>query len=76
VELFASVRPCSVTVSFNFRFLDEVSGKETAFPFVVLVLLLSPGDSSSGAGRLSEAIFELSACAELGLLIYYLSRDG
>lgn len=76
MELFASVRPCSVTVSFNFRFLDGVSGKEAAFPFVVLALLLSPGDSSSEAGKLSEAIFELSACAELGRVIYYLSRDG
>lgn len=64
MELFASVRPFSVTVSFNFRFLDEASGRGLGCPFAVLALLLGPEDVSSGVGRPPEAMFEQSALAE------------
>jgi hypothetical protein len=71
VELFASVRPCSVAVSFNFRFLDVTSGKGGGCerdPSVNLGLLL--GLELSPSGTLSPSVEILSLLlAQNSLLI-------
>jgi hypothetical protein len=78
VEFFTSVRPCSVTVSFNFRFLDEVTGIELnskSCSFEILELLLGLGESSSGTGCCSEAMLVWSACAGLVFVLIRASLE-
>jgi hypothetical protein len=64
VELLASVRPCSVAVSFGFFTLDETVGNEVGFRLAstaALVLLLGPGGvSPAGDSWFVEEILNLS----------------